>query len=530
MLDCDYVIVGAGPAGCVLAHRLSADPAVRVVLVEAGPKDWHPYIHIPATCLFLQQDARFNWMFHSEAEPKLGGRRIKYSQGKVLGGSSSINGMLHVRGQPSEYDRWSRNGCTGWSYREVLPYFRRSEDFQDGASEWRGSGGPLAVSRQLKPHPLTEAFIEAARGLGFPVHDDMNGPEREGVALFQQNRRNRFRANPAQSYLRLARRRPNLRVLTETPCARVLFEGREAIGIEIAGAAGLERILARGEVILSAGSIKSPQLLMLSGVGDPAALATQGIAVVQESPRVGRNLQDHFLVRVAHRVEGQVTINERTRGLSSLIEALNFAVRGKGLLTMGAGAAALFFRASRESTEADAQLSFAPGSFAAPGVLDELPGMTIGAWPSYPRSRGRVALRSADPKEAPAIHPNYLDAEYDRQNLVASLHMARRILNQPALARWSRGETLPGREVTSDDEVLDFARQRGISGLHLVGTCAMGGEASSVTDPRLRVRGIGRLRVVDASVMPECPSGNAHAPTVMIAEKAADLLREDMTG
>jgi choline dehydrogenase len=512
MIDCDYLIIGAGPAGCVLANRLSADPAIRVVLVEAGPRDWHPYIHIPATCLFLQQDARFNWMFMSEPEPNLGGRRIKYSQGRVLGGSSSINGMLHVRGQPAEYDRWAAEGCTGWGYADVLPYFRKSEDFEDGASDWRGAGGPLAVSRQLKVHQLTEAFVAAAEELGFARRADMNGPER-----------GRFRAQPAQTYLRAAKGRPNLRILTGHACARILFEGRAAMAADLVADGETHRVHARREVILSAGTLKSPQILMLSGIGDGAALAAQGIETIHHSPQVGRNLQDHFLVRVAHRVQGVTTINERTRGASVMAEALNYAFRGKGLLTMGAGAAALFFRSSPQASIPDAQLSFAPGSFSAPGVLEDQPGMTIGAWPSYPQSRGTVSLRSPDPLDTPAIRPNYLDAEADRRNLIASLHMARRILNAEPLRRWSLGETLPGAEVKTDDEVLAFARDKGISGLHLVGTCAMGGP-DSVTDPELRVRGIERLRVVDASVMPECPSGNSHAPTVMIAEKAADLI------
>jgi choline dehydrogenase len=523
MINCDYLIIGAGSAGCVLANRLSAAPDIRVVLAEAGPRDWHPYIHIPATCLLLQKDARFNWMFMSEPEPNLGGRRVKYSQGRVLGGSSSINGMLHVRGQPAEYDRWAENGCMGWSYADVLPYFRKSEDFEDGASDWRGAGGPLAVSRQIKVHPLTEAFVAAAEELGFSRRADMNGPEREGVAVFQQNRLGRFRAQPAQTYLRAAKGRPNLQVLTGHSCARILLKGRVATGAELIANGKTRQVNARREVILSAGTLKSPQILMLSGVGDGAALAAQGIETIHHSPQVGRNLQDHFLVRVAHRVTGVTTINERTRGASVMAEALNYAFRGKGLLTMGAGAAALFFRAAPEASIPDAQLSFAPGSFSAPGVLEDRPGMTIGAWPSYPQSKGKVSLRSGDPLDTPAIRPNYLDAETDRRNLIASLHMARRILNAEPLRRWSLGETLPGAEVKTDDEVLAFAREKGISGLHLVGTCAMGGP-DSVTDPELRMRGIERLRVVDASVMPECPSGNSHAPTVMIAEKAADLI------
>lgn len=524
-MECDYLIIGAGPAGCVLAHRLTEDPDIRVILAEAGPRDWHPYIHIPATCFFLQQDTRFNWRYQGQPVPQLNGRVITYSQGKVLGGSGSINGMLHVRGQPAEYDLWAQQGCKGWSYDDVLPYFIKAEGFADGNPAWRGSKGPLGVSRQQNVHPLSQAFLDAAEGLGFARNEDMNGPHREGAALFQQNRRGRFRANPAQTYLRQARRRLNLTVLTETPCQRIILREGRATGAMFKTGEGELTISARREVLLCAGAIKSPQILMHSGIGDPEHLSRHGIEVRHASPMVGQNLRDHFLIRIKHGVRGQITINERTRGTRAIVEALRYAAFGRGLLTSGAGAAALFFKTRPELAYPNAQLSFTPGSFASPGVLDSHPGMSIGAWPSYPESKGRIALAGPEPDRAPEIHPEYLSAVEDRDNIVASLRMARRILRSPHMARWSTGEILPGREVETDEEMIGFARQYGISGLHLVGTCAMGGRPDDVTDPALKVRGVRALRVIDASVMPQCPSGNALAPIVMMAERASDLIK-----
>lgn len=524
-MECDYLIIGAGPAGCVLANRMTEDPDVKVILAEAGPRDWHPYIHIPATCFFLQQDTRFNWRYQSQPVPELNGRTITYSQGKVLGGSGSINGMLHVRGQRAEYDLWAEQGCKGWSYDEVLPYFKKAEGFAGGDPEWRGADGPLGVSRQQDVHLLSLAFLDAAEEMGFTRRDDMNGHEREGVSLFQQNRRGRFRANPAQTYLRAAKRRNNLVVLTGMPCSKIAISEGRAIGASFRRNGEDVSITAQQEVLLCAGAVKSPHILMHSGIGDRAELSAQGIAVQHDAPMVGKNLRDHFLVRIKHRVRGQITINERTRGPRAMWEALRFVAMGRGLLTSGAGAAALFFKTKPGLAHPDAQLSFTPGSFASPGVLDSQPGMSIGAWPSYPASVGRIALASADPAQQPEIHPEYLSADADKENIVTSLRMARKILAAPQLAQWSDAEILPGPGVSSDDEIINFAKQNGISGLHLVGTCAMGGEAGSVTDPELKVRGVRGLRVIDASVMPQCPSGNALAPIVMIAERAADLIR-----
>ena len=523
----DYCVIGAGPAGCVVASRLSEEAAHSILLLEAGPRDWHPYIHIPATCLYLQGDKRFNWLYQSEPEPHSNNRVYKLSQGKVLGGSSSINGMLHVRGQRADFEYWAQSGCMGWGYEDVLPYFKKAKSFTGGDEAVRGREGPHPVSEFQSVHPLTRAFIEAAQELGVGYNPDMNGAEREGVAFYQQNRHGRFRAQPAQTYLRRARRRRNLRILTEASCTRILFEDKRAVGVEYRRGGAVRTVRVRKEVILSAGTIKSPHLLQLSGIGNPEHLREIGITPFVAASSVGRNLRDHFQLRVGHRVKGVVTLNERTRGLPIVKEALNYALFGRGLLTMGAGTAAMFFR-TREGLHApDSQLIFAPGSFAAPGVLEKEPGMTIGGWPSRPESRGTVRARTADPYEPPAIAPNYLSAPEDRAVVIACMRMIRRLFATPALARWSAGETFPGADVQSDDEILEFARQRGTSGLHFVGTCRMGTDDDAVVDPRLRVKGMTGLRVVDASVMPNCTVGNTNASVVMIGEKGADMIRQD---
>jgi choline dehydrogenase len=526
-IEVDYCIVGGGSAGCVVAARLSEDARNAVLMLEAGPRDWHPFIHIPATCLNLQQDARFNWLDQTEPQAHADGRSLKISQGRVLGGSGSINGMLHVRVQRSDADGWKTQG---WRYDELLPFLSNAEDFEGESAYSRGRGGPQPVSEFRIVHPLTQSFIDAAKGLGIPHNPDMNGGEREGVALFQQNRRGRFRAQPAQTYLRDARGRANLRVLTHAPVARILFEGGRASGVVFLRDGQERRVSVRREVIVSAGTLRSPQILQASGVGDPAHLATLGIAPAVASPGVGRNLRDHYMVRVGHRVRGITTINERTRGLPIVKEVLKYAFAGSGMLTMGAGAAAVFLRTRPDAPTPDAQLSFAPGSFASAGVLEKEPGMTIGGWPSPAASRGTVLARSADTRLAPSIDPNYLSAESDRDAIIACVRTIRALFAQPALARWSKAETFPGAQIERDDEILGFARERGTSGLHFTGTCRMGDDEASVVDARLRLRGISGLRVIDASVMPNTPIGNAHSSVVMVAEKGAAMIREDAAG
>lgn len=523
-LVADYCIVGGGAAGCVLASRLSEDPGIRVILLEAGPADWHPFVHIPAACLFLQHDRRFNWLDKTEPQQHLDGRQIKLPQGRLLGGSGSINGMLHVRPQRSDIDSWN---TSGWTYDDVLPVLMRSEVFaQDG--ELRGKDGVHPVTHFSDVHPLTRSFIEACGSAGIAFNSDMNGPERQGAAFFQQNRRGRFRSQTAQTYLRKARRRSNLEVMTGAVCKRVLFQGTKAVGVLVEQGGQQRTISVRHEVVLSAGALRSPQILHRSGIGEPQHLASIGVPVVAARDQVGRNLRDHFLLRVAHRVAGIGTINERTRGVSVVREVLRFMVKGEGMLTMGAGAAAAILPSGLSGATPDIQLSFAPGSFAGPGRLESEPGMTIGGWVSPGKSLGTVMARSADPHESPAIDPNYLSHPSDLDGIIACVRAIRRIFEQPALKRWSTGETYPGPDVSDNvAEILAFAKERGASGYHFAGTCSMGDDQHAVVDNRLRVRGVDSLRVIDASVMPAPPIGNAHASVVMVAEMGAALMAED---
>jgi len=522
--ECDFCIIGAGSAGSVLADRLSEDGRFRILLLEAGPPDKHPLIHVPAGFLKLQNVAAINWGFRSEPSPQLNGRSLDLPQGKLLGGSSSINGTLFVRGHPEEYNRWAQLGCKGWSYDELLPHFRSIERYDGDHSESRGSDGPLPVTALAVRHPLSSAFIESAKSLGFPMLPDINGPRDVGVGWFQQNRRGRFRASTARTFLRRAMGRSNFRLLTHALCTRVVFEHRRAVGVEFLMSDRLFRVRARREVILAAGALKSPQILQLSGVGPADVLSRHGVALVHHAPNVGENLKDHLLVRVAHRAQGSVTLNERARGPRFLREFLEYFFLGRGLLSLGASNAALFARSREDVVAPDLQLSFTPGSYAGLGKLESAPGMTIGLWQSFPESSGRVSIVSADPNTPPAISLGYLTTQLDRECMVAGIRLARKLFEEHELARHSVFETLPGSAVTGGAELLEYAREYGVSALHFSSTCRMGCDKRSVVDPELQVYGVTALRVVDASILPSASSVNTHAITVAIAEKASSII------
>jgi choline dehydrogenase len=528
-MEADYVIVGAGSAGCVLADRLSADGA-QVILLEAGPRDLHPMIHIPAGVLKLLKNPLVNWNYESEPQPGSGNRAIHWPRGRVLGGSSSINGMLFVRGNPADFDGWAQMGCRGWSYDDCLPHFKAIERYGPGDPEHRGKSGPLLIEDYRTILPLTHRFVEAAQQAGFPFAKDLSGVSpAEGVGYSQMSRNGRLRGSTAQTFLRHARRRPNLRVLTNATALRVLLEGRRAAGVRIDQMGREIVVRARREVIVSSGTVNSPHLLQVSGIGPAAHLKSIGVEVLHDLAGVGANLSDHYVARVSHRVKDARSINELSRGLRLAGEVMKWVATGRGALTFGVSSAQVFCRSREGLASPDTQLLFSPASYdpSVFGALEREPGATVAVSIARPESRGTIMARSADPYERPAIRPNYLSAPGDLNIILAGIAHARRIFAQPAFAQHSVAEVVPGPDVRSESEVADYVRNFGTTIYHPVGTCRMGEDPMAVVDSRLRVRGLAGLRVIDASVMPLVTTGNTNAPTIMIAEKGASMIRED---
>ena len=528
----DYVIVGAGSAGCVLANRLTASGQYSVLLLEAGPKDSNIWIHVPLGYGKLFKEASVNWMFQTEPEPGLNGRSVFQPRGKVLGGSSSINGLLYVRGQHEDYDRWRQRGNVGWGYDDVLPYFKRAENQQRGANDYHGADGPLPVSDWRHHDPLSEAFVKAAAEVGIPTNPDFNGATQEGAGFFQTTTKRGRRASTARSYLRPAMRRSNLHVETEAQAQRLLFEGRRAVGV-IYRQHGVERSArARKEMIVSGGAYGSPQLLQLSGVG-PADLLTQhGISVVLDAPGVGNDLQDHMQVRIVMRCKQKVTLNDvMNNPLRQIIAGAQYAALRKGPLTIAAGTSGAFFKTDPRLASPDIQIHFLPFSTDKMGEkLHPYSAFSASVCQLRPESRGSLRIKSTDPSAAPEIRINYLATETDRNAFIDGMKILRKILKAPALGPYVIDEAEPGPSVATDEQILEFCRQRGSTVYHPTSTCRMGNDPLAVTDQRLRVRGIEGLRVVDASVMPDLMSGNTNAPTIMIAEKASDMILEDAKG
>ena len=525
----DYVIVGAGSAGCVLANRLTADGKHSVLLLEAGPKDTNIWIHVPLGYGKLFKEKSVNWMYQTEPEPGLHGRQVFQPRGKVLGGSSSINGLLYVRGQHEDYDRWRQHGNAGWGYDDVLPYFKRAENQQRGADDYHGVGGPLSVSDWRHADPLSEAFVKAAVEAGIPFNPDFNGARQEGAGYFQTTTRRGRRASSAYSYLRPARSRGNLHVETAALAQRVLFEGRRARAVEYRQNGSLRTARARKEVLVSGGAYNSPQLLQLSGVGPAELLKQHGIDVVLDARGVGNDLQDHLQVRLVTRCAQSVTLNDVVNHpVRKVLAGLQYAALRKGPLTIAAGTAGAFFKTNPRLATPDIQIHFIPFSTDKMGEkLHSFSGFTATVCQLRPESRGSLKIRSADPAAPPEIRINYLATETDRAAFIDGIRILRRILAAPALKPYCVNEVYPGPDKTSDEELLDFCRKTGGTVYHPTSTCRMGNDPLSVVDQRLRVRGIEALRVVDASVMPDLMSGNTNAPTIMIAEKASDMILED---
>jgi choline dehydrogenase len=527
-LRADYVIVGAGSAGCVVADRLSEDGA-QVVLLEAGPTDWHPMIHVPAGALHLRANPLVNWNYYAEPDERLGNRSLHWPRGRVLGGTSSINGMLYVRGNPADYDGWAQMGCRGWSYADVLPYFKKSERYAPGDTQYRGKNGPLLVEDYRTILPLTHRFVEAAQQAGFPLTRDYNGAVQEGVGYSQMTRNGRFRGSTARTFLAEARRRPNLGVVTKAVATRLLLDRGRCTGVAFRQNGQDNQVLAAREVIVSGGTVNSPHLLQVSGIGPAAHLQSIGVAVTHDLPGVGANLSDHFAARITHRVKNEVSVNQLARGLKLVGEIGRYAATGRGALTFGVTTAMVFCR-SREGLESpDLQLLFTPGSYDPNGIgqLEREPGMTLVVCLARPDSRGTIMAYSADPLARPAIRPNYLSATSDVRALLAGIGLARRIFAAAPLARHSVTETMPGADIQSDEALTGFLREAGTNLHHPVGTCRMGEGPMAVVDSRLRVRGLQGLRVIDASIMPTVTTGNTNAPSIMIGEKGAAMIRED---
>ncbi len=542
-IQADYVIVGAGSAGCVLANRLSADGKARVLLLEAGGDDRptrnvsqfmsNVMIHVPVGYAQTLKDPKVNWLYPTEPDPSSGGRTHVWPRGKVLGGSSSINGLLYIRGQHADYDGWRQLGCEGWGWDDVKPYFLRAENQErPGSGPLHATGGPLNVSDVTQKHEVSDDVIEACVQAGIPRNDDVNGENQEGVCYYQLTVKNGQRCSAAVAYLHPAMNRPNLRVETGALSTRVLFEGKRAVGVEFRQGGEIKTARAAAEVILCGGAINSPQLLQLSGIGPADLLRGHGLPVVVDAPGVGANLQDHYVITCTFRLkQGTVSVNELTRGARFVGETVKYLLQRRGLLTLSAAHIAAFVKSRPELETPDIQYHILPATMDTEKLmhdqvmeLEKAPGLTIAPCQVRPESRGWIRIKAPDPTVYPSIQPNYLSDTIDQQVAVASLKWARKIAAQPALTKWIDHELMPGPEATSDEALLEFARMAGSTIYHPVGTCQMGHGPMAVVDPQLRVQGVEGLRVVDASIMPRLCSGNTNAPTIMIAEKAADMI------
>lgn len=532
----DYIVVGAGSAGCVLAGRLSEDPATRVLLLEAGPRDSSPWIHLPIGYGKTMWSPEVNWRFETDPDPNMNGRRIYWPRGKTLGGSSSINGLIYIRGQREDYDHWAALGNTGWGYDEVLPYFIRSEGNQRGSSPLHGGDGPLKVSDIGARHELIEAFIDGAQQIGVPRTEDFNGARQEGAGYFQLNTHHGLRCSTAKAYLPPAvRRRPNLRIETEAFAAGLLTEGRRAVGVHYRQGGEMKTARCRAEVLLSAGAIQSPQLLQLSGIGPHALLAAQGVPVLHDLPGVGENLQDHLQIRVGYECTRPITTNDQLNSwVGQARLGLEWLLHRTGALAIGINQGGCFMQALKDehghpvSATPDIQFHVATLSAdMAGGRVHPYSGFTMSVCQLRPESRGHIRIRSLDPFEPPSMQPNYLATELDRRTAVAGLKAARAIADAPAMRPYVKREVKPGPQAASDEELLAFCRDHGATIFHPSGTCRMGDDPLAVVDARLRVHGIAGLRVIDCSAMPTLVSGNTNAPVVMMAEKAVDMVRED---
>ncbi len=530
-MEFDFVIVGAGSAGCAIAARLSESGRYTVALLEAGPKDTNPWIHIPVGYFKTMGNPKTDWMYKTQPDAGIAGRSIPWPRGRVLGGSSSINGLLYVRGQPQDFDTWAQMGCTGWGWDDVLPYFKRAETWNGSdASGLRGTDGPLSVQSSRLSRDVVDHWVDAAVSAGYPFNTDYNGADQEGVGFFQMTMSGGRRCSSAVAYLKPARGRQNLTVFTDAQTQKVIVEGGRALGVEAMVNGQLTQIHARNDVILSAGAIGSPQILMLSGIGDQNELTHLGIQAVAHVPGVGKNLQDHLQARPVFKTDLS-TINVETNNLfKQAMIAMQYALTGRGPMTMAASLGAAFLKTDDRLETPDIQFHIQPFSADAPGKgAHSFSAFTASVLQLRPESAGHLTLKSANIADAPDIHPNYLATETDCQTIIKGVKIARRIAQFDPIKAHISEEYAPGHGVGIDDDdaILDWVRRSAVTIYHPTGTCKMGNDPMSVVDARLRVRGVSNLRVADCSIMPIITSGNTNAPAIMIGEKVSDMILQD---
>ncbi len=528
-MEADFVVVGAGSAGCVVANRLSADPQNRVILLEAGGRDWNPWIHIPVGYFKTMHNPSVDWCYRTEPDPGLNGRQLDWPRGKVLGGSSSLNGLLYVRGQPEDYERWRQMGNPGWGWDEILPLFKKAEDQERGEDDFHGTGGPLSVSNMRLSRPICDSWIAAAQNAGYPYNNDYNGATQEGVGYFQLTARKGRRCSSAVAYLNPVKKRPNLQIVTKALTTRIVIENKRAAAVAYVGADGQEKLVkARREVILSSGAIGSPQIMMLSGLGEAAQLKEHGIDVIADLPGVGKNLQDHLQARLVYKCN-EPTLNDEVRSYFNQMRiGLKYVLFRAGPMTMAASLATGFMKTRDEVATPDIQFHIQPWSADSPGEgVHPFSAFTASVCQLRPESRGEIRLKSGDARTYPTIHPNYLATETDRRTIVDGIKIAMDIAKRQPLAGKIAEQFRPGPSETSDEQLLDWAKNNATTIYHPTGTCKMGQDSQAVVDARLRVHGIDGLRIADCSIMPEIVSGNTNAPAIMIGEKVSKMILED---